>query len=62
MPQPPARKLVDWTEDAGPVEEWLARWVKAGWVPEYGRGVETNLAGRAVTRWAMIRTPSPPPE
>ena len=59
VPQPPARKILDWTQDAGPVEDWLARWAKAGWVSEYGQGVETNLAGRTVTRWAMIRKPPP---
>jgi len=37
-------KLVDWTPDAGrrtpdagPVGDWLDRWAKARWVPEYGR-------------------------
>jgi len=62
VPQPVTRKLVDWTPDAGPVEDWLERWAKAGWVPEYGQGVETSIGGRTVTRWAMIRTPSPLPE
>jgi hypothetical protein len=61
VPQPPARKLVDWTEDAGPVEGWLERWAKAGWVPEYGHGVEASIGGRKVIRWAMIRT-RPRPE
>jgi hypothetical protein len=54
VPQPPARKLADWTEDAGPVEDWLERWAKAGWVPEYGQGVEACVGGGTVTRWAMI--------
>jgi len=62
MPQPPARKLVDWTEDDGPVEDWLERWAKAGWVPEYGQGVEVSIGGRTVTRWTMTLTTSPPPE
>ncbi len=58
MRKPPTRKLVDWTPDAGPVEDWLERWTKAGYVPEYGRGVETSIGGREVTRWAMIRAES----
>lgn len=58
MPRPPTRKLADWTPDAGPVEDWLERWANAGWMPEYGSGVETSIAGRQVTRWAMIRAES----
>jgi hypothetical protein len=43
------------------MEEWLVWWAEAGWVPEYGGGVETSIGGRTVTRWAMIRTTSRPP-
>jgi len=60
VPQPPARKIVEWTEDAGPIEDWLAGWAAAGWVPELGYGVPTEIGGRHLVRWAMIRTPSSP--
>lgn len=61
VPQPPARKLVEWTEDAGPVEDWLARWAVSGWAPELGYGVPTEIGGRHLVRWAMIQA-SPPDE
>lgn len=56
VPHTPARKLVDWTEDAGPVEDWLARWAAAGWVPEHGYGVSTKIGGRDLVTWAMTST------
>jgi len=53
VPQLPARK---WTKDAGAVEDWLARWAAAGWVPELGYGVPTEVGSRHLVRWAMIQT------
>ena len=50
------RTLADWTPDAGDVDTWLARWAVAGWVPEYPwGGVECDVHGRAVVRWAMVQ-------
>jgi len=31
----PGRTLADWTSEAGDVDESLARWAAAGWVPEH---------------------------
>ena len=59
--KPVSPQAVDWTVDAGPVEDWLQRRAVAGWVPEYGQGVETSIGGRTVSRWAMLRTTSPQP-
>lgn len=59
QPRPPlqhARRLCDWTPEAGPLEDWLERWAQAGWSPEYGQGVQTDVGGRSIERWAMIRT------
>lgn len=51
----PRRTLADWTPDAGPEDEWLARWAADGWEPEYGYGVEVTIGAVAVKRWAMVR-------
>jgi len=46
MPSPPLRKLVDWSDEAGPLKAWLARWAAAGWLPEHGQGAQTDITGR----------------
>jgi hypothetical protein len=57
----PSRTLADWTPDVGLIEDWLARWEAAGWVPEHPwGGVEVVIDGREVIRWAMIGVSSQP--
>ncbi len=52
----PGRTLADWTSEAGDVDEWLARWAAAGWVPEHRwDGTPVTIDGRQMTRWAMIQ-------
>lgn len=51
----PRYTLADWTPDAGPLDDWLARWAARGWRPEHGYGVWVELSGGRVMRWAMIR-------
>lgn len=38
MPHQPHRSLVDWTPEAGDVDEWLEQWAAASWAPEYSWG------------------------
>ncbi len=62
MPHHPLRTLVDWTPETGDVDEWLAQWEVAGWVPEHPwGGVDCDVRGVTVVRWAMIqREPADP--
>jgi hypothetical protein len=51
----PRRTLADWTEDVGPLDDWLATWSGAGWVPEHPwGGVDVKIEGQGVLRWAMV--------
>jgi hypothetical protein len=54
----PRRRLVDWTPAEGDQAAWLAKLAAEGWVPEYGRGVDTIINGRRVRRFAMIYRPN----
>lgn len=49
-------RLADWTPDAGPEDEWLARWAVAGWHPEQETtGAWTTVNSHNLKRFSLVR-------
>ena len=49
-------RLADWTTDAGPEEDWLARWAEADWIPEHADGGSWCVVnGHQMKRWSLTR-------